>query len=123
MTRLRTKAAWRGCVTSRRPGQHRGRLLDLKGLGGEEARKYFQKAIEVVDTPEHKAMAQRVMAISYAFDGDFKRTVEHEQRVFDRYGSVKNFFQQGGRLQTRRLVYASTRAIWTPPITGIRWAW
>jgi Flp pilus assembly protein TadD len=34
-----------------------GSVLDLKGQG-EEARKYFQKAIEVADTPEHKAMAQ-----------------------------------------------------------------
>jgi len=71
-----------------------GSVLDLKGLG-VEARKYFQKAIEVADTPEHKAMAQRAMAMSYAFEGNCKKTVEHEQQVFDYYGSVKNFFQQG----------------------------
>jgi tetratricopeptide (TPR) repeat protein len=71
-----------------------GSVLDLKGQG-EEARKYFQKAIEVADTPEHKAMAQRAMAMSYAFEGNCKRTVEREQQVFDYYGSVKNFFQQG----------------------------
>jgi tetratricopeptide (TPR) repeat protein len=71
-----------------------GSVLDLKGLG-EEARKYFQKAIEVADEPEHKAMAQRAMAMSYAFEGNCKKTVEHEQQVFDYYGSVKNFFQQG----------------------------
>lgn len=71
-----------------------GSVLDLKGQG-EEARKYFQKAIEVADTPEHKAMAQRAMAMSYAFEGNCKKTIEYEEQVFDYYGSVKSFFQQG----------------------------
>ena len=71
-----------------------GSVLDLMGQG-EEARKYFQKAIESVDTPEHKATAQRAMAMSYAFEGNCKKAVEYEQQVFDYYGSVKNFFQQG----------------------------
>jgi tetratricopeptide (TPR) repeat protein len=35
------------------------------------------------------------MAMSYAFEGHCKRTVALEQQVFDYYGSVKNFFQQG----------------------------
>jgi tetratricopeptide (TPR) repeat protein len=71
-----------------------GSVLDLMGKG-EEARKYFSKAIEVSDTPEHKAGAQRAMAMSYAFEGSCKKTIEYEQHVFDFYGSVKNFFQQG----------------------------
>jgi len=71
-----------------------GSVLDLKGQG-DEARKYFAKASDVADSPEHRAMAQRAMAISYAFEGDCKKTVEYEQKVFDFYGSVKNFFQQG----------------------------
>ena len=71
-----------------------GSVLDLMGKG-EEARKYFSKAIEVADTPEHKAGAQRAMAMSYAFEGSCKMTIEYEQHVFDFYGSVKNFFQQG----------------------------
>ena len=71
-----------------------GSVLDLKGQG-EEARKYFQKAIGVADTPEHKAIAQRAKAMSYAFEGNCKKTVEYQQQVFDYYGSVKNFFQQG----------------------------
>lgn len=70
-----------------------GSVLDLMGKG-EEARKYFSKAIEVADTPEHKAGAQRAMAMSYAFEGSCKMTIEYEQHVFDFYGSVKNFFQQ-----------------------------
>jgi tetratricopeptide (TPR) repeat protein len=71
-----------------------GSVLDLMAKG-EEARKYFSKAIEVSDTPEHKAGAQRAMAMSYAFEGSCKKTIEYEQHVFDFYGSVKNFFQQG----------------------------
>jgi tetratricopeptide (TPR) repeat protein len=71
-----------------------GSVLDLMG-NGEEARKYFTKAIEVADTPEGKASAKRAMAMSYAFEGNCKKTIEYEQQVFDFYGSVKNFFQQG----------------------------
>ena len=71
-----------------------GSVLDLMGQG-EDAREYLAKAIQVADTPEQKAMAQRVLAMSYAFEGNCKKTVEYEQRVFDYYGSVKNFFQQG----------------------------
>ncbi|MBZ5654858.1 MAG: tetratricopeptide repeat protein [Acidobacteriia bacterium] len=71
-----------------------GSVLDLMGKG-EDARKYFTKAIEVADTPEGKASAKRAMAMSYAFEGDCKKTVEYEQQVFDLYGTGKNFFQQG----------------------------
>jgi len=51
--------------------------------------------MEVADSPEHRAMAQRAMAMSYAFEGNCKKTVEYEQQVFDYYGSMENFFQQG----------------------------
>jgi tetratricopeptide (TPR) repeat protein len=71
-----------------------GSVLDLMGRG-EDARRYFQKGIQVADTPERKAMAQRAMAISYAFEGNCKKTVEYEQQVLDYYGSVKNFYQEG----------------------------
>jgi tetratricopeptide (TPR) repeat protein len=71
-----------------------GSVLDLMGQG-EEARQYFQKAIEVADVPERKAMAQRAMAISYAFEGNCDKTVQYEQQVLDYYGAVKNFYQQG----------------------------
>src|SRR2546421_1461340 len=71
-----------------------GSVLDIMGKG-EEAREYFTKAIDVADTPEHKAGARRAMAMSYAFEGNCTKTVEYEQQVFDFYGSVKNFFQQG----------------------------
>jgi tetratricopeptide (TPR) repeat protein len=71
-----------------------GSVLDLLGRA-EEARKYFTKAIEVADTPEGKASAKRAMAISYAFEGNCQKTIQFEQEVFDFYGSVGNFFQQG----------------------------
>ena len=71
-----------------------GSVLDLMGKG-EEARKYFAKAIDVADTPEAKASARRAIAISYAFEGNCGKAVEYEQQVFDFYGSTKNFYQQG----------------------------
>ena len=71
-----------------------GSVLDLMGKG-EAARKYFTKAIDVADTPEGKASAERAMATSYAFEANCDKTLEYEQQVFDFYGSVKNFFQQG----------------------------
>jgi hypothetical protein len=60
-----------------------------------KARNYFAKAIEVADTPERKAAAQRAMAMSYAFEENCNKTIEYEQQGFDFYGSAKNFFQQG----------------------------
>jgi len=71
-----------------------GSVLDLQGKS-EEAKKYFSKAIEIADRPAHKAEAQRAMAVSYAFDGNCKKAVEYEQQVYDYYGGLKNFFQQG----------------------------
>ena len=71
-----------------------GSVLDLMGRG-EEARTYFEKAINAAGTPENKATAERAMAISYAFDSDCPKTVEHEQKVFGYFASVKNFYQQG----------------------------
>jgi tetratricopeptide (TPR) repeat protein len=71
-----------------------GSVLDLTGQG-KDARQNIGKAIQVADTPEHKSMAFRTMAMSYAFEGDCSKTVQFEQQVFDYFGSVKNFFQQG----------------------------
>jgi tetratricopeptide (TPR) repeat protein len=71
-----------------------GSVLDLMGKG-DEARKYFAKAIEAADTPEGKARAKRAMAISYAFEGNCGKTVEYEGQVIEFYASKKDFFQQG----------------------------
>lgn len=71
-----------------------GSVLDLMGKG-DEARKYFQKAIDVAEKPEQKASAIRAMAMSYAFEGSCKKAVEYEQKVFDHFVETKDFFQQG----------------------------
>ncbi len=71
-----------------------GSVLDLMGKG-EEARKYFAKAINAADTPQGKAGGQRAMAMSYAFEGNCGKAVEYERKVFDFYGNEKNLFQQG----------------------------
>lgn len=71
-----------------------GVVLDLMGQGSE-ARKYFSKAIEAAQTPQTKAAAQRAMAMSYAFEGDCKKTAEYEQQVINYYVSTNEFFQQG----------------------------
>jgi len=33
--------------------------------------------------------------MSYAFEGNCNKAVEYEQKAFDFYGTLKNFFQQG----------------------------
>jgi tetratricopeptide (TPR) repeat protein len=71
-----------------------GGILDWMGKG-KDARKHFSNAIETADSPEHKAMAQRAMAISYAFERNCGKAIEYEQQVFDFHVSTKNFFQQG----------------------------
>jgi tetratricopeptide (TPR) repeat protein len=71
-----------------------GVVLDLMGQGAE-ARKYFSKAIEIASTPQSKAGAQRAMAMSWAFEGNCKKSLEYEQQVFDYYVGIKDFFQQG----------------------------
>lgn len=71
-----------------------GNVLDLLGRGAE-ARKYFQKAIDIAEKPEPRASANRAMAMSYAFEGSCKKAVEYEQKVFDYFVEAKDFFQQG----------------------------
>lgn len=71
-----------------------GIVLDLMGQG-DEARKYFSKAMDVSNTPEGKAAAQRAMAMSYAFEGNCRKSVEFEEKVIQYGASVNNFFQQG----------------------------
>jgi tetratricopeptide (TPR) repeat protein len=71
-----------------------GIVLDLMG-NYAEARKYFAKAIEAAATPQAKAAAQRAMAMSYAFEGNCKKTVEWEGQAINYYASVNDFFMQG----------------------------
>jgi len=71
-----------------------GTLLDLVGKG-DEARKHFQKAIDLAPNAAAKANAQRAMAMSWAFSGNCKETVEYEQMVMQYYAGTKDFYQQG----------------------------
>jgi tetratricopeptide (TPR) repeat protein len=71
-----------------------GNVQDLLGRG-QDARPYFSKAIQLADTPEHKVIAQRAMAMSYAFEGNCKQALKYEQMAFYVYVSAKDFFRQG----------------------------
>jgi tetratricopeptide (TPR) repeat protein len=74
--------------------------LDLDGKGAE-ARALFQKAIDSAATPAAKANAQRAMAMSWAFEGNCKKTGEYEQMVIDYWATREAeephnaFYQQG----------------------------
>jgi tetratricopeptide (TPR) repeat protein len=59
-----------------------GTVLALMGRGAE-ARRAFQKAIDLAANPAAKANAERSMAMSFAFEGDCKNTAKYEQMVFD----------------------------------------
>jgi tetratricopeptide (TPR) repeat protein len=71
-----------------------GNVLDLMGRG-KEARKYFQKAKDAGQTDSRKAAAERSLAMSYAFEGNCKETINHEKAVLFYYWSADTIFQQG----------------------------
>jgi tetratricopeptide (TPR) repeat protein len=77
-----------------------GTQFDLQGKSAE-ARAVFQKAIDNAPTPAAKANAQRAMAMSWAFDGDCKKTAEYEEMVIDYWKTQEKdvpdraFYQQG----------------------------
>ena len=74
--------------------------LDSEGKTAE-ARVIIQRLIEGASDPAAKANAQRLMAMSYAFDGDCANTVKYEQMVIaywvTREGEEPQnaFYQQG----------------------------
>ncbi len=74
--------------------------LDLQGKGSE-ARVIFQKAIEQAPNPAAKANAERAMAMSWAFEGNCKKTAEWEEKVIDYWKSQeavtpeRAFYQEG----------------------------
>ena len=74
--------------------------LDLEGKGAE-ARVLFQKEIDSAPTPPAKANAQRAMAMSWAFEGNCKKTGEYEQMVIDYWVTRESaephnaFYQEG----------------------------
>ncbi len=74
--------------------------LDLQGKGAE-ARALFQKEIDSAATPAAKANAQRAMAMSWAFEGNCKKTGDYEQMVIDYWVTRESaephnaFYQEG----------------------------
>lgn len=82
------------------PALRQASQLDVEGKYAE-ARALIQKEIDAPANPRAKAQAQRVMAMSYAFERNCKKTSEYEQMVIDYWVTrekeePKNaFFQQG----------------------------
>lgn len=64
-----------------------GAASDLMG-NYEEAHKYFQSAIRAAAAPADNVLAQRAMAISYAFVSDCKNAEKYSRRAFDYYLSI-----------------------------------
>ncbi|HKS81949.1 MAG TPA: hypothetical protein VJR23_10635 [Candidatus Acidoferrales bacterium] len=71
-----------------------GVALDLLGQGSK-ARDHFDRAIAAADTPEHKAIALRAVAMSYAFEANCRKADESEEMVFDYFIGTGDFYQQG----------------------------
>ena len=77
-----------------------GVQLDLEGKGGE-ARAVFQRAIDSAPTQAAKANAQRAMAMSWAFEGNCRKTAEYEEKVIDYWKTQEQqapataFYQEG----------------------------
>ncbi len=75
-------------------------LLDTLGATAE-ARVVFQRRIESASDAAAKAAAQRAMAMSYAFDGDWANTVKYEEQVIaywvtrEAADPQNAFYQQG----------------------------
>jgi tetratricopeptide (TPR) repeat protein len=71
-----------------------GRQMDLSGQYSQ-ARERFQKALQLATTAQAKALAQRSMAVSYAFEGDCKNAVKYEGPLYQTYLDSKSFFEAG----------------------------
>jgi tetratricopeptide (TPR) repeat protein len=71
-----------------------GQMLDLLGKTAE-GRKHIQKAIDAAPDAAAKARAERIMAMSYAFDSDCKNAIKYEQMVIDYWATVPDYYQQG----------------------------
>jgi tetratricopeptide (TPR) repeat protein len=77
-----------------------GSQLDLQGKTSE-AREKFQQVIDTAATPLAKAIAERAMAISWAFGGNCQKTAEYEQMVIQYWKTQEKndpshaFYQEG----------------------------
>jgi Flp pilus assembly protein TadD len=71
-----------------------GVILDLLGRT-KEARTYFNRAIDLSDTPVAKANARRALAMSYAFDNDCASTAKEEEKVAAYWASIPDYNRVG----------------------------
>ena len=71
-----------------------GVVLDLLGRT-KEAKSYFNRAIELADTPVAKTNARRALAMSYAFDNDCPNTAKLEEEVANYWASVPDRYREG----------------------------
>jgi hypothetical protein len=89
-----------GSGASMSEGMRQGIQLDLDGKG-TEARTAFQREIDTAPTPAARANAQRAMAMSWAFEGNCKKTAEYEDLVIAYWRTQEStaperaFYQQG----------------------------
>ena len=79
-----------------------GAQLDMEGKGAE-AREAFQKAYDSAATPAAKAQALRNIAMSWAFEGNCKKTAEYEDKVIEYWKTQEaeqpgNAFYQEGEM-------------------------
>ncbi len=74
-----------------------GVVLDLLGRT-KEAKTYFNRAIELADTPAAKANARRALAMSYAFDNDCANTAKYEEMAAGYWATVPDYYRQGETL-------------------------
>jgi tetratricopeptide (TPR) repeat protein len=79
-----------------------GAQLDLEGKGAQ-AREAFQKQIDDAASPQAKANAERNMAMSWAFEGNCKKTAEYEDKVIEYWKTQEaaqpgNAFYQEGEM-------------------------
>jgi Flp pilus assembly protein TadD len=75
-----------------------GIAFDLMGKS-PEARKYFQKGIDLAAAPAAKSAALRAMAMSFAFEGDCRNTAKYEDLASEYFRTAEDapdrFYQQG----------------------------
>ena len=84
------------------PTMQRAVHLDLEGAT-TQARAIFQGLVDSAADPAARAVAERAMAMSYAFDGDCANTVKYEQTVIAYWATreaaePRNAFYQEGEL-------------------------
>jgi hypothetical protein len=92
-------------IASAQNAQPSGPILEASRLDSEgktgDARAIFQQLIDTTSAPRAKAVAQRAMAMSYAFDGDCANTARYEEMVIDYWKTREAeepqnaFYQQG----------------------------